>query len=130
MKKLSKTESAKRDELVEELRTNAGKVEDAINVFNEKMKAEFQSVVSAIEAYNEAVKRADEFREDIENQQSEYIGERSEKWADSDAGQAYESWHGEWETALDEAECDEPTDIEAPSFEAADVLENLPESPE
>lgn len=53
----------------------------------------------------------------------EYISERSEKWAESEAAEMYEAWKSEWETiSFDE--------VDDPNFVDVDEFDSLPDEPE
>jgi hypothetical protein len=58
-----------------------------------------------------------------------YIGERSEKWAESDAGQNYESWKNDWE-GYDITELSTIDEIESPETEHGNELEQLNPEPD
>ena len=125
MNKLSKEDIARRDEIMEDLENQ-----------KEIIEAEWLKVTSAAAVYNAAVGRYNEhvaeatsFADDMVNAMEDYISEKSEKWADGDKGQAYDSWKSEWESVdLTEIDLFEPEhDVQ---FDHKETLENLPDRPE
>ena len=130
MKNLSKTQQKELSDLVERLRDSSDLITAAVTKFNETMTFAWDGVAGALEAYNSVIQEANAFREQVAADQQSYIDDRSEKWQESDAGQAYEAWKQEWEGTLDELQMDPPQEAEEPDLSAADTLEGLPEQVE
>lgn len=134
MKKLTKEESEKRTKFVEQLRAAQGKVEDEIDAANAKLEFEvLKPVNDAIEAYNKIREEAEGFVADLVSSMDDFASEKSERWTEGDAGQAFESWKSEYENiALDELDTvdAEALAIEKPDFNGIDDLENAPEEVE
>jgi hypothetical protein len=126
MKKLSTTDEAKRTALIGRLREATEKVEAETEKFNAAVSSAFNLLRGAINAYNEVVQEAEEFRSDIDSQMEDYQSERSEAWLDGEAGLNYQSWRDEWAENFEDLEVDEPEAIELPELEHADKLENIP----
>lgn len=125
MKRLSKTDSTRAADYGDQLAKAGVKVSEKFAA----AQAAVEALNAEIEAFNELASEADGFREDIVNMMDEYMGERSEKWPDTDAGQAYDEWKQEWESATIQqletvADLDDPTD----DYEY-EVLANLPTQP-
>jgi hypothetical protein len=129
MKKLSKEQAATLARHVEALNSAADNVRVAVEVFNDAVQAAWAKVEEARDAYNDEVSAAADFADGIYGEQQDYFGERSEKWAESEAGEQYQSWMGQWEVVLDELEVGEPPTLDEPEFTAAEALESLPASP-
>lgn len=100
MKSLSKSDRAKHKEFLDTLCEKRDLAEQAI------------------EALNDVIEEANEFRSDIVSQMDDYIGDRSEKWPESESGQTYTQWHDEWEQA-------ELESVDALTFDETS-FENLP----
>jgi len=126
MKKLTKNHLLVRDDLSEKLKDSLaeiilqrGKIEDEVKVMNEK-----------ITSYNELLVEVENWRDDIVGEMEDYIGERSEKWSETDAANYYDDWKSEFEN-LDTSPLDE---VEEPDYgedaSHSDDLEALPEQPE
>jgi hypothetical protein len=79
MKKLSKAQVAERDQIANDLR------------------AGIEAWESAVADLNDAIGRAVEFRDGLVAEMDEYMGERSERWPESEGGQQYAEWHDSWE---------------------------------
>jgi hypothetical protein len=76
----------------------------------------------AQDAYNEAVADANAWLGEIASEIDDYISERSEKWQDSERGQAYRAWHEVFTAELEDVELDEPDVLE---LETGDQVEAL-----
>lgn len=124
---LSKDEQTLRDHHVEQLRLARGKLEDAINVANEKLQAIRDELTSAQEAYNEVVQAAADWADDIANVAEATIDDRSEKWQESERGQAAIAWKDVWrDLDLSPADITMPEDAMLDGDDPADTLENAP----
>lgn len=86
MKKLSKQDAARKQELADELDKAHTALEGATQTYN--------SIVADVNAFKSGV------ASDIQS----YIDERSEKWSESSAASSYEEWKSSWEEELDEAD--------------------------
>jgi hypothetical protein len=117
MKRLSKDQLAARSELVTRLRAAAIKIETAIDETN-----------SLIDEYNVVLDDVESFRDEVVSEMETYYDERSESWQESDAGNNYADWKGQYES-LDANKLDE---LEAPDGlkVLTDELEELPEQPD
>lgn len=78
MKKLSKEQSERKAEIIDRLRECEGKVS------------------GAIVEYNEAVADAESLRDEVSAEQEDYRANRSDKWSEGEAGQAYAEWADNW----------------------------------
>ena len=78
------------------------------------LKEKWEAYEAAVNELNQAIVDADQFRADIVSAMDEYMGERSERWPESDAGQAYSEWKDAWEGF--ELEEIEATEIDAETF--------------
>lgn len=79
MKKLSKIQRERREEL-------AGKLSNA-----------YGHLSQAIEAYNATLAEVKTFCEEVVADIQTYVDDRSEKWQESDASTAYDAWKEPWE---------------------------------
>jgi uncharacterized coiled-coil DUF342 family protein len=114
MKRLSKDQIARRDDLLNQLRETAEQIERAVDEAN-----------GAIQQYNTILVEVEIFRDDIISEMETYFDERSEKWQETDAATNYQDWKGQFE-ALETAE------LEQLEFTASLIneLEALPDEPE
>jgi hypothetical protein len=63
----------------------------------------------------------------------EEIGDKSEKWQESERGQQALEFHQAWENAqyeLQDIELEEPSELNLPEELHSDIIENLPEDSE
>jgi hypothetical protein len=112
MQKLTKEQVARKRELVDKLSGAGQELQAAIIAYNEKCEAEFSSVREAIDDYQTVVDEARSFAEEIAGDIAGYMDEKSEKWLESDRGQAFEQWKSEWENIdIYDVDLDEPTPI-------------------
>ena len=123
MKRLSKAQISELDTHVEKLGKAYAQVEEAWREFE----AAHQEVASAVEAYNDAVQEAVGWRDDIVSQMQVYYDERSEKWQEGEAGEQYQAWIDEWESASIEEELECPELSELSEVDHADNLGELPQ---
>jgi hypothetical protein len=126
MKKLNKEQEKTRADLVARLTIAAADID--------KKLVEVNAMISdllnpAIETYNAVVSDIESFRDEIVGEMDTYIGERSEKWTESDAGQNYESWKSDWES-YDTTALDTIDEIESPETEHGNELEQLNPEPD
>lgn len=127
MKKLSKTQLKERDKLTTDINEAHCDLEAAINAYNTAIGEAKSKVEEALTAYNEKITAAREFCEQIVSDMESYEGDRSEKWADSDAGSAFADWKSEWENVqLDDVELEFPDEMEIPE-NVQETIDMLPE---
>jgi hypothetical protein len=131
MKSLTKQQTTDRADIAARLRDAASDIESAVEKFNTATAKAKGELEAAVMTYNERMAEADEFRDVTVGDMQGHFDEKSEKWQESERGQAYLNWINEWEGAeLGEVEIDFPNDLETPDLSAADVLEGLPDDPE
>lgn len=127
MKKLSKQDEARR----EELGSRIGAAHSALMEKIEEANADIAAANEALEALNEALNEARGFAEDMASEIDSYMDDRSDGWREGDRGQAYEEWKSEWENFQPE-DLDEFPELEDPSdkiAEATEALDGLPSEP-
>lgn len=114
MKSLSKAQSKRRDELIEQLNEAKELVEKRMD----KLRDAEAAVCDAINAVNEVVAEINEFAGEVAAEQEDYYSERSEKWQESEAGEAYAEWKSQWESIyLQEASFSTAEDPELPDID-------------
>lgn len=132
MKKISKENIARREELIALLDKKKTAVTEAVDELNEKLKAkekaiqdllqEYADIIedggneleTLVEEYNEVVSDVNDFCVDVSSSIEDYMNERSEKWQESEKAEAYQSWKDDWEQSFQEMDLQRP---EAPSVE-------------
>lgn len=129
--KLTAAEAKQRDALRDALTDAAELLQAAVAEYNAVMTEHAEKVQAALDAYNQAVSEARYFRDDIVAEREDDYGDKSEKWQESEKGEAVRSWIDEWEGAeLDDLEIEFPEELDEPDAAHADTLDNLPESAE
>lgn len=125
MKRLSKIQLKRHEELSGKLSSAKEDLDDAITSFNEKVELLHNDLLqSKVDAFNEAIRQANEFTEEIHSEQEDYESERSDNWRDGDAGSAYQDWMSQWEMELEELELEPPTPFDEVEIET-DNFANL-----
>jgi uncharacterized protein YukE len=124
MKRLSKEQLQRRAVLAALL----GARQEAVEVARELTNDRVSRLNETISAYNEALEEARDFVEEITADMTEFFDEKSDRWTEGDAGQAYSSWKDEWE-GFDGDEVDAVDEVEVPDLGHAEELEQLPEEP-
>jgi hypothetical protein len=125
--KLDKKETARQEELVADLRKASSELEDAVSVYNDALEKLKAPVEEALKKYNDVVEEARGFSADIASRADDEITDKSERWQESERGEAASSWKDEWENAsLDEIEIEFPDEIAVAGNDHADTLEGLP----
>jgi len=110
-------------------------LQDTIRIFNEEKTEAFKKVTAAIEAYNEARATASGHFEDIHRRVDEVSQARSERWAESERGEAVAAWILEIESLAEKLsatfdDVTEPEDIDADALDGeGDSIELLDETP-
>jgi DNA anti-recombination protein RmuC len=131
MKALSKKDAKRKAELVGEIQDKATELSTAVAKFNDELAKLREDLTATVNDYNEAVQAAEEFRADMLSQMQSYFDEKSEKWQEGEAGQAYQQWINDWDgTPLTQVDLEMPDDISEPSDEASAELEGLADDPE
>jgi hypothetical protein len=92
MKKLSKMLLQDRDAICQHLRTQYEALEGAVEALNAAIEEQWEAVADALAHYNETVSQANEWLSTVSSEIEGYMSERSEKWQDSERGQAYGEW--------------------------------------
>src|SRR5262245_21534791 len=110
--KLTKEEIAKRDEIFAALNEKYAELETAVGEYNEAVGKAQTEVENVLAEYNKVLADARELAQDIANDADSEMMEKSEKWADSDAGQAAQAFKDEWEGLnLDDLEIEFPGEL-------------------
>lgn len=125
MKTLSNSAVKAFDKHSTEVSSKFDELTKAIVAFNQELVELYQPVTEALKAYNLAIVDANEFRSGITDTQINYMEARSDKWKESDEGTSYSQWSDQWSQELDQVSIDDPTSLEEPADEAADILSEL-----
>ena len=127
MNKLSKEQLTARDTLCEALRTSHAALTEALEAFNNVMDQAWPGAEEALADYNHLVAQANAWLGEIAGEMQEYMDERSEKWQESERGQAYDGWRQEFEDELEEIELERPKELTLETDDQAERLEGCAE---
>lgn len=134
--KLTKDEIKQRDGFIADLEKGSSNLEEAFKVFNSVLEGARIDLRDAVGKYNEALAAARGFAEDIASRLEDEIDDKSEKWQESDKGQAAAAFKDDWESVefQDDLDADEiaPGDIDFSelTFDDAENLGNMNVEPE
>jgi hypothetical protein len=127
MKKFSKDDDAKLDELAGNLRAQWEEVESTKDALHEAL----ERYNEQIGKYNELAGEARDFVGELESRAQDYHDERSERWQEGDAGANYTAWIDTMQVDLEDIE---EINIEtlgmAEDPDHAAVLDELPREPD
>ena len=127
MRRLTKTDEARRDELVKDLNEAFAELEKVAGEANAAIDAANGKVQAAVASYNAVVAEVETFRDDLVSQMEDYIGDRSESWEETEGGREYTEWKDQWESLdTDNLEIEELPEIDPGTADHADELEALP----
>jgi hypothetical protein len=129
--KLTKGDRDRRAALIAELAEAAGKVDDAVALYNATVHAARTELDAVITAYNEKVAEASNFADEIATGIESAIEEKSEAWQESERGEAAvqfcEAWQG---IDLSELDIEDADGLELGELDHAAILDALPVTPE
>lgn len=127
MKALDKKQVARRDAIAASIQMAAGRLRDAIELFDAEVESMFASRVSAeVETYNALLEQAEELRDEVHSEAEAYADDRSEKWVDSDAGQQHSVWRDEWSSEIGPVDIEPPQPTDMPDLDEGDNFAVLP----
>ena len=111
MKKISKDQIKRRDELQGKLQSLMADLETACEAYNETLREKWSAIDDALGAYNEAIGEVNEWQQEIASDIQSYMDDRSEKWLESDKASEYESWREEFEDEIEEVKLEQPEEL-------------------
>lgn len=122
MKKLSKQQVERRAQLAADIARACLGMNVAIDEFNASVVALHAGLAPKVDAVNVAIDAANAFTEEVHDELESYYDEKSERWQEGEAGQAYADWRDEWDLVLDALELEEvvpfdQVEIDVGSFE-------------
>lgn len=125
---LTKTELSQFTNLLTELTSARGKIDQVVTIYNQQTEALRPPVEEAITGYNSILAKVRDFTSGISARGREELDNKSEKWLESDTGQSAEEWTESWETVeLDDIDFQWPDEL---TIDLDDYLENLEDLPQ
>ena len=104
-------------DIIEKLREAKSKLETSVSKFNDLVASESAEVQAELDDYNELVDSAEEFRTQVVGDMNEHYYDKSDKWQESEKGQAYLEWISDWDNAdLAPIEIEFPDPIDEPEL--------------
>jgi uncharacterized protein YukE len=131
MNKLTQAQIKQKTELIEALKKAMEKLDEARSTYNDALQDEYNKYKEFVDSYNSANEELRTFIGECAEEMSAYFDEKSEKWQEGEAGEAYAAWKDAWEAAaeFDDHDVREPDEAEEPDVDIED-LEALPNGPE
>jgi len=108
-------------------RSAAMKLEEATSAYNDAVTNAFAALKEKVDAYNEAINDLAQECDEVASQLSEEYESHSEKWQESDKGDAFRSWMEEWEISFDEFDCDEPDEVDFNDSHSDQIWDLMPD---
>jgi|SRR6185503_2787035 len=125
--KLTKAESAEREQVLQQLNDAWTAYEDELSKAKEAIQAVYDSLNAKLGDYRTAIEEATRVSEEIGNRLREEWDGKSEKWQESDAGTSANEMVEQWENVqFDEVEDLDPPDIEEVNSDHCETFEGLP----
>lgn len=116
MKRLNKGQLLEISVAVDACAEACGEVEAAVEAYNKALEAPREALLSAVAGYNEKIEDLKAMYLDLAQQGRDYFDDRSEKWQEGDAGQAYNEWLEQLENPeIESVEIDLPDELERPN---------------
>jgi vacuolar-type H+-ATPase subunit H len=129
--KLTKAQLTERDRVMDLLTDATEGIESAAETYNKVLAEAKAPFEAAIVAYNDALSAIRELAEEIYGEADSEISDKSDKWQDSEKGQAAIAFKDHWEgLQLDEVSVDFPDEIEIDLPFSVDDLGEAPEGAE
>jgi len=129
MKNLTKDQSNQKAKIARALHDVGEELADAVNRYNAQMSALYSPIEELQGRYNELILEAQGFLEGVQEEQEAYIEDRSDRWREGDAGQAYSEWADAWRIGLEEVEVYAPEPLDDLVLEEAELILELPDHP-
>lgn len=123
---LTKTETETFDKLTEDLAQKSKLIEEAVSVYNIAVQPLRIPVEEAVTEYNQILLEVRELRNTIVTKAQDNFSGKSEKWQESDSGQAAEEWINSWEEIdLDDIDYQWPDELTIDLPDHANDLETM-----
>jgi hypothetical protein len=129
MKKLSKAQVAEKQQHVTKLREMQGALEKAVADYNARLDELKGPVEQALHNLNAQIALVNEWVYGLSGEMNEHFDTKSDRWQESDRGQAYNNWKEDSSAELDEVEINFPDPMEEPEITCADEMEDRAEGP-
>ena len=129
MKALTAAQQTQHNDLAATLDAARDALETALRRFDERARELWaEDVDPYLTALNAALEAAETFRDGVAAEMDDYSAERSDRWLEGAAGEAFQEWRTAWEVSLDSVELDVDDALEETSvdFDAVETFLALP----
>jgi hypothetical protein len=126
--KLSKDELQIRTELIEDLILAGEEIDKSVSRYNRDVESLRSPVEASVSKFNEVLTKARELCSGIATEAEQDLGDKSEKWMESEKGIAAQAWQESWaEIVLDDVDYQWPDELEIDIPTYPDDLAGLPD---
>lgn len=129
MKRLSKQDRDDMAKALADIEARVNTLDFFIRRYNDAVAEARSDVETNLELLNQAITDADELRATLADNMDNYYDDRSDKWREGDAGQAYYDWKEQWSHPFEQVELDIPYELEMPEVEAIELIGSLENEP-
>lgn len=129
MKNLTREQIQSKLNLAQRLSEVGEDLQGAIARHNLLLEAARNEIEALVGRYNEVRQEAQDFIEGVHDEQESYSSDRSDRWHEGDAGEAYGEWKDAWGIDLEEVDITLPDEIGEVTLDAVEVLRDLPDHP-
>ncbi len=131
MRRLSKEQRKRKDDLVKAMAAQEDAYSTALCVYNERVAEAFAEVERERGEYDGAQANIRDFMQELAADMEAYQDEKSDAWREGEAGERYEEWRQRWEDEIGEPEeLEAPPSLDEPSETVSSVFDDLPDEPE
>jgi len=128
--KLTKKQLRERDAVTVKLTCAEEDLTEAVETYHTAVQEAWAALTTAVETYNEALAEGRQWVEDRKNELDDFIANKTEKWQESEKGQAVESMREEYDNIdLNDIELTEPDEFELEMESHHELIDNLPTEP-
>lgn len=125
MKQFTGAQKAQHAEILARMEQKRAALELAIADYNHIMGREFSPVEAAKVALQEVIDEGSAFLATVREDAQSFFDDKSEKWQESEAGEAYGDWLTELDRELEAVEVEEPDEVDTPDVDAIDTFEGI-----
>lgn len=125
MNRFNKAQLKQFEELQMKLRKSFDELEEEVVNCNSTILAAWEKVEASRGAYNEIVAEVETFREEIHSAMEDFSSDKTDRWTESDRGQAYHAWMEEWGESWDELELEQPAEVSLEPDRSVEDFEGL-----
>ena len=129
MQRLPNCHLERKAELIATANSAAIALQQEVTRHAQGLTSDEQDFLRARDAYNVVVDDINSFIQAVSSEQEAYFDDRTERWQESEPGQAFQAWQSEWDIEVDTCDLDADELVESGDLDASECLANLPDEP-